>query len=267
MKRVLLMFIVCSVLTACCKSGQQEPDEIPVDLPCGCGNEWLKGESKCQKVLIWDYPVKPGSEEWEKHTTIQERIDAVQVPEIILSILSTEELTYLCLENPMGSLFVYSPFDRGLDTIFVRYNCFRELLSRHDAVMGLLNWYLCTMQNLSLLKGDASDSDKGQIVRKIATITLLLTRCPMPDETKAENLKEILKLLYCGYEKMFKYPDLFGSASFEYSFYTRAKIIIALDEKNLEQIPQMGKNQVFINGKYDEITKVIINDLSCQLIN
>jgi len=232
---------------------------------------WFAGaviaQTSTERKLSWDYPVKPGTERWERHTTTQERVADVQVPREVLTALSTEDLTYVCLENPlMGSLFVYSPYDRGLDTLFVRYNCFRELLHRKDVIKGLLNWYNDAMQNLSFLNGNASDVQKGKIVRKIAVTTLLFNRCQMPDISKTETLKEILKQLCYGYEKMLTYPDFFGSASFEANYFTRAKIIIHLDEKFLEKIPSKEKNAVFVTGKYDEQTKLIIDDLSLQLI-
>jgi carbonic anhydrase len=46
-----------------------------------------------QKSQTWDFPIKPGMEEWAKFQSRQEIVDACQIPENTLRTLSTEELT------------------------------------------------------------------------------------------------------------------------------------------------------------------------------
>jgi hypothetical protein len=43
-----------------------------------------------EENLVWDYPVKPGTEVWNLLKTEQERIDAVQVPVDILENLKNQ---------------------------------------------------------------------------------------------------------------------------------------------------------------------------------
>ncbi|MBM4171761.1 MAG: T9SS type A sorting domain-containing protein [Ignavibacteria bacterium] len=40
----------------------------------------------------WDYPVKPGSDEWKSFTTHQQMVEACKIPEVILSKMTTSEL-------------------------------------------------------------------------------------------------------------------------------------------------------------------------------
>ena len=42
--------------------------------------------------MIWDFPIKPGTEKWAKLKTEKERFDAMQIPKDILSQMSTKEL-------------------------------------------------------------------------------------------------------------------------------------------------------------------------------
>jgi carbonic anhydrase len=49
-----------------------------------------------EKKVAWDYPVKPGSEEWAAFTTGLQMQKVCQIPENILEQLSTNELVVIC---------------------------------------------------------------------------------------------------------------------------------------------------------------------------
>ena len=49
----------------------------------------------------WDYPMKPGMEEWNQLKTEEERIAAVQIPEDVLAKLSPAEVVRLCMPFPL----------------------------------------------------------------------------------------------------------------------------------------------------------------------
>ena len=55
---------------------------------------------------MWDYPVKPGMEEWRQLQSHTEMVSVCQIPEEILSSLSTEDLAELCLRYPMYTDFL-----------------------------------------------------------------------------------------------------------------------------------------------------------------
>ena len=92
----------------------------------------VHAQTVTEKKLPWDYPVKPGMAEWEQHKTSQERLEACQIPVDVLSTLSTEDLTDICMKNPLiiGLIFNYPPYDRGLDTLFRKFYGIKELFKR-----------------------------------------------------------------------------------------------------------------------------------------
>ena len=51
--------------------------------------------------VYWDYPIKPGMEEWENLESHKAKVDACQVPDDILQNISTKELLKLCLNYPL----------------------------------------------------------------------------------------------------------------------------------------------------------------------
>ena len=92
--------------------------------------------------VAWDYPVKPGSEEWYQLKTEKERISAVQVPEDILAKLTSEELVDLCIKFPLfGYYTAFNTPQDGFLIMVARYNIFGHLLSRKDAGKSLITAY------------------------------------------------------------------------------------------------------------------------------
>ena len=48
--------------------------------------------------VVYDYPIKPGTEEWKGFTSTQEMIEVCQIPESILKNMSTSDLLDVCLK-------------------------------------------------------------------------------------------------------------------------------------------------------------------------
>jgi len=68
------------------------------------------------KNITWDYPIKPGMEEWNQLKTEGERIAVVQVPEDILAKLSSEEVVRLSISFPLYGY--YTAFNTPQDGFF-----------------------------------------------------------------------------------------------------------------------------------------------------
>jgi len=269
MKNYFFIFITCSLLL-CCHHEQNEPiipeepkpePEAPYVMPCGCGDEWPQEETICDRELPWNYPI--GTEEWNKMTTHQEALEACQIPEEILASLSTDDLTELCLMYPffVEALTVYPSYELGLIGMFRDFNGIRELYQRKDVAKALLKKYRCLMQRMSILNGPALNVEKGLYICSIFDTELLLSHYQSPDDSK-ENYIEILQQLVCGHEKRLMHPEFYMGRV----FYARAKMLVKIDEQNLESIPQGGSNDIFLKGRCDELTERAINDLSCQYI-
>jgi len=96
-----------------------------------------------QEKTIWEYPIKPGDEEWKNFKNHKEKVDACQVPESILYSINTNDLTDLCLRYPLlYSASGYSNFNNGLKNLITNFNGIRELSKRKDATTHLREKYL-----------------------------------------------------------------------------------------------------------------------------
>ena len=281
MKKNLLFLAACSLFLTCHQKQEleipdepEEPLEYPYIIPCGCVDEWFQEETDCDRELPWDYPIKPNTEEWAQLQTHDEVLAICQIPDDVLSLLSTEDLTVICLKFPGLGAELCTPFDRGLDSLTKNFNGVRELLQREDASKGLLKWYRCAIPNFSYIQdSDLPNVEKGFFAWYIIATELLLSRCQSPDET---GYIEIVQHLVCGSNKLFSHPE-YSTYSYMANCFARFKIMYKTDESIIEEIPYGFDNHFFTMGSYYgdwedtrpsfEQAMIAINSLSCHFIN
>ena len=254
MKKIFVI-ISCLLLLSC---DLRDDTNTPVD--CKCSNPPTG-------ILVWDYPVKPGMEEWKNFHSNEEMVNACQIPGDILFSLSTEDLMELCLQYPLlYDVFAFNFLSMGADKLFNDFNGIRELFKREEAAKELLRHYSYTMQNLSFLDGAATDSEKGRFIISVSTLEFLLGFYSYKADATKEDNKKMLQCLVAGYEKECKYPEYFQSCGpSETNFYSRAHVIIKMSPESLEKIQGKEQNGVFHGWPGDE-TMDIINELSYRLI-
>lgn len=100
----------------------------------------------CQCILIsqniYTYPVKPGTEEWNALKNEEERFKALQIPDSILSGMTTNELVQVCLNYPGFFHFgAFNDFQTGMFAVILRFNGLQELFLRRDAGKELVTIY------------------------------------------------------------------------------------------------------------------------------
>lgn len=140
-----------------------------------------------QNNSTWDFPVKPGSEEWKNFATSSEMVDACQIPQDILKTLSTEELLVVCLKYPMFfDIHFANNFQDGMDFICSSFNGLSELLERDDCTKCLIKEYSkITPSDLSVKK----ESNKY----KLFYLELLLTRKNVYQSLSIKENETLLK--------------------------------------------------------------------------
>ena len=95
-----------------------------------------------QEEISWDFPVKPGSKEWNEIETSQEMINVCQIPLDVLSGMKTRELLEVCLRYPMFfDIHFANNLQDGLEVIFSSFNGFEELFQRNDYYENLFGIY------------------------------------------------------------------------------------------------------------------------------
>jgi hypothetical protein len=227
----------------------------------------LSAQVVTDRKVTWDYPVKPGMEEWGKFESNEAMVKACQIPEKILASLPTEELTDICLQYPLlYDVFAFDNLNNGLDKLFDDFNGIREIYKRIDISSGLVKRYARTVQDFSFLDGKASDLEKGYFIISVSALEVLLSRIEWPNSTEEEVQKEILQNLVSGYERKCKYADYFKGFGLQTNFYSRSHVILKLDKSSIELLPQKNENTTLFSGMADEQSANVIDNLSYKLI-
>ncbi len=143
---------------------------------------------------VWDYPVKPGTPEWEAFQTHDEMVEACQIPESILNSLTTKELVEVCLDYPLyGDIFAYNSIQDGFrSNVAVRFNGVRELLRRGDNAQCLLD--VLTSDDLLKLQSQKNVSTTLQIGESIlrhSFLEVMMSHESVMANTTPEQQKEI----------------------------------------------------------------------------
>lgn len=115
-------------------------------LMCSCSDEVLN-EGKTQKMFgrpnaTFSFDSITAPNVWSQYQSLEEMLEACQIPEDKLKSMSTDELIEVCMSHPLH--FIYSAYNnelRGADVIIRNFNGFSELARRTDAAGKLLNFY------------------------------------------------------------------------------------------------------------------------------
>jgi hypothetical protein len=87
----------------------------------------------------YDYPVYPGTEAWVELSTGEEMLKACQVPEDVLKTMSTQAVIQALWEHPLlTDVFHRYQYRRDFESMFSQNNAYRELCTRTDAGISLL---------------------------------------------------------------------------------------------------------------------------------
>ncbi|MGC9342169.1 MAG: hypothetical protein ACP5E3_05675 [Bacteroidales bacterium] len=165
-----------------------------------------------QQELSWDFPVKPGSEEWKQLNTYQDKLNAFNLPQEILERISTEKLAEACLNYPLFSLiFTRNDLQRGYNHVRAIFNGFRELELRDDAGKELLKIY--KNYEPEDFKKTASLAEIGSHVFKFTYIEILLAQFDMLNSLNDNGTRELLQeceRIYSGKKRQIEHYGYYG---------------------------------------------------------
>ena len=95
-----------------------------------------------QETILWDYPLKPGMEEWATLRTKTQMVTACQIPLDILDTINTKELVAICLNYPMFNDYLFFDDERkGISIMIARFNGLKGLSQREDRISELIQTY------------------------------------------------------------------------------------------------------------------------------
>lgn len=94
-------------------------------------------------ILSYEYPIQPGTEEWEALETFSQRLEACRIPQDILTNMSTDSLVDAVMNFPfLGNILIYDDTNIGYKNLISQCDAFRELLTRPDGPNALSEKYV-----------------------------------------------------------------------------------------------------------------------------
>ncbi|MEP6713708.1 MAG: hypothetical protein ABJA37_14875 [Ferruginibacter sp.] len=108
----------------------------------------------------YDYPIKLNTEKWQTLKSVDDMYEACQIPQDVLSKISTTSLIQSCLNYPASAvLLIHNTPQQGFDDWKQHFNDVNELLKRSDRKEELLKLY--AMYDTKAHTAFKTDIEKG----------------------------------------------------------------------------------------------------------
>lgn len=148
----------------------------------------------------YEYPVKPGTEEWKALNGYQEMLSVCRVPEQILQKMSTTGLIDTALDYPLfGNVWwSRSSIQQGFAHMFSEFNGARELFKRKDAGALLLAKY--RGMDPAGFENGASLEERDSYVMRLQGVEILLAQDAVQAALTESQRAELKKLAFAKYE-------------------------------------------------------------------
>jgi len=194
----------------------------------------------------WNYPVKPGSEQWRNFKSVDEMHHACQIPEIILKQIDTESLVDICLNYPAPPLFpLFNTPQQAFMEYYASFNGIRELFQREDAGRSLLKRYAM----LSFAEFDPAWAlhQQGRFINHYKFVESILSQPQIIASLGVEGRKALLQEAIKKIDEKISKTDLFSGFSLEINLwvigcilYHENKLAEGYDKENLQTAINTG---------------------------
>ena len=174
---------------------------------------------------VWDYPVKPGTEEWKRLKTHAEKVSVCQLPDTLLISLNTKELLEICYNYPLlMNIMAFNSIQFGIDNWKRDFNGIRELLGREDFKDAIIEKY--TNFNPSGYDKDWSLAKKGGFSFKIMVVELLIGQQEVIDRLTPNEKQDLVRILLSKMKDKLN-SEIYGISSYMTTCFAISRIILS----------------------------------------
>jgi len=166
-----------------------------------------------QKSMPYDYPVKPGTTEWKAFTSRDQKQEACQIPQSILSSMSTPDLLETCLNYPLyGDMMAYNSVQEGFDFVKQGFNGLQELLKREDVGAVLVEKY--GKIDPGAIDGNWTSIEKGEYSFKFFSVEILLAQDAVITNLSKNDRILLLRESHKKMTEKQQHPEVYGLVAF-----------------------------------------------------
>ena len=207
----------------------------------------------------YQYPVRPGTDQWKALNSTVEKIAICQLPESLVKNISTRDLLISCLNYPLLNNYTASnsAYD-GLLNIVKTFNGLSEFLERSDAHQILLDYYISDKTSDINRK-----LDKGGYTFISSAIELLLCHENIINRFNQNEQKRVLKLLLLKFHEKEQFKEYFGFYGKMTTAFVATKYIERLDKQFLilnDRQKLFSEKMLMIDLKVVDELLITVND-------
>jgi hypothetical protein len=193
-----------------------------------------------ESKVAWDYPVKPGMEEWKKFKSVDDMYQACQIPDDVLRKLNTEELVHICVNFPATPQFLlYNTPQDCFMAFYSNFNGISELFNRKDMGYYLLHRY--AKMSLSDFNPLWPLHEQGKYISHYKFIEAILAQSQVIESLNSEERKSLMKEVIRKMDEKLIKKDLFSGNNIQINLWVMAKI---LSYENKLNVPNMNGKDV-----------------------
>ena len=186
------------------------------------------------------FPIKPGSEEWNKLTSNVQRVEMLQLPKNELEKMPTTQLLQVCLDYPLApEMMLYDTIQQGTEIIIGQFNGLQELMKRKDAAIILLKFY--SKLSPDLLDRKWTLRRKGEFAFKFRYIELLLSQDCVLSTLSSSKRRQLLRKAIQTFESKRENPEVYGLMSLNAPVLVMARVLEKDNSQALKR--QIGENE------------------------
>jgi hypothetical protein len=164
----------------------------------------------------YDYPIKPGTDEWKAFGSHEEMLKACQIPEKLLHRMSTTGLVETVLNYPLaGDWWAYDSTEIGIERVGEQFNGLSELLSRNDAGVALIASYQTI--DPGTIDMNSPIAEQAEYYFRILNIELLLSQDSVISNLSITDLQKLISQARIVCEAKLLRSGIFGGYNLQFT--------------------------------------------------
>lgn|SRR5690606_14840685 len=175
-----------------------------------CGGVVLPVASGQNESHPYNFPIGPGTEEWAALESYEARLDAYNIPDSILEVMTTADLVETCLHYPEFRLImIRNSLQQGYDYLKSIFNGFGELEQRPDAGAELIRLY-SELDPINVIN-EHSLLDQGRFSFQFTYLEIVLAQVTVLSNLNLDERISLIERCLSNYKRMKQLPEYFST--------------------------------------------------------
>lgn len=136
----------------------------------------------------YDYPIKPGTEQWTSFTTHEQMVDACQIPDEVIDSMTTEDLLKSILDYPLFfDIVMFDNLYEGFDVVRSNFKAIDEFYIRTDCEDILLEYYKSENESFNIeVASELNEKEELEESLNHLYLDILTSQSNISSESKQE---------------------------------------------------------------------------------